>query len=169
LELLVSFGLLVLLFAILFWMLPDAAVAWRDVFLGATVTAVLFTIGEYLIGLYLGRSTVSSTYGAAGSLVIVLLWIYYSAQIILFGAEFTQVYANKYGSKLPQPEEKPAIMPQPVDFPALPNASGNISVRGGTAVSTNQQIQRQFATGLLGIAVGLLIAFLNSLRRNAES
>ena len=90
----------VVLFAIIFKILPDAEVAWRDVGLGALVTAVLFGLGEYLIGLYLTRTSVGSTYGAAGSLVVMLLWIYYSAQIFLIGAEFTQVYANKYGSKV---------------------------------------------------------------------
>ncbi|KAA3656881.1 MAG: YihY/virulence factor BrkB family protein [Chloroflexi bacterium] len=169
LEVLVSFSLLILLFAILFWLLPDVEIAWKDVFLGATVTAVLFAIGEYLIGLYLSRSTVSSTYGAAGSLVIVLLWIYYSAQIILFGAEFTQVYTNKYGSKLPQPDYEPVLLPQPIDFPALPHASGQIvAARGETAVSSTQVIQRQFATGLLGVAIGLLIAFLNGMFDNKK-
>ncbi len=88
------------LFAIIFKTLPDAEVAWRDVGLGALVTAVLFGLGEYLIGLYLTRTSVGSTYGAAGSLVVTLLWIYYSAQIFLFGAEFTQVYANQFGSKV---------------------------------------------------------------------
>lgn len=97
---LVLVGVTAVLFAIIFKILPDAEVAWRDVGLGAVVTAVLFGLGEYLIGLYLTRTSVGSTYGAAGSLVATLLWIYYSAQIFLFGAEFTQVYANKYGSRV---------------------------------------------------------------------
>ena len=97
---LVVVAIMVVLFAIIFKILPDAEVAWRDVGLGALVTAVLFGLGEYLIGLYLTRTSVGSTYGAAGSLVVMLLWIYYSAQIFLIGAEFTQVYANKYGSKV---------------------------------------------------------------------
>ncbi len=169
LKILVSFGLLILLFAIIFWLLPDVEIAWRDVFLGATVTAVLFAVGEYLIGLYLSNSSVSSTYGAAGSLVIVLLWIYYSAQIFLFGAEFTQVYANKYGSKLPQPDYEPVLLPQPIDFPALPASSSHtMNERNRTAVSPTQLIYRQLATGLIGIALGLLIAFLNNLRQNRE-
>ncbi len=93
-------GVTAVLFAIIFKILPDAEVAWRDVALGALVTAVLFGLGEYLIGLYLGNTTAGSAYGAAGSLVILLLWVYYSAQIFLFGAEFTQIYANKYGSRV---------------------------------------------------------------------
>jgi membrane protein len=101
----VSFAVITLLFALLFKFLPDAEVDWRDVWLGAIVTALLFTIGKELIGLYLGRSAVASTYGAAGSLVVLLLWIYYSGQILFFGAEFTQVYANMFGSRIVPAEE----------------------------------------------------------------
>jgi membrane protein len=96
----VSFAVISLLFALIFKYLPDAKVAWGDVWLGAIFTALLFTIGKELIGLYLGRSAVASTYGAAGSLVILLLWVFYSAQILFFGAEFTQVYANMFGSRI---------------------------------------------------------------------
>jgi membrane protein len=71
-------------------------IAWRNVWTGAAVTAVLFTIGKTLIGLYLGRSTVASVYGAAGSLIVILLWVYYSAQIVFFGAEFTKVYSRRF-------------------------------------------------------------------------
>ena len=106
---LVVVAIMVVLFAIIFKILPDAEVAWRDVGLGALVTAVLFGLGEYLIGLYLTRTSVGSTYGAAGSLVVMLLWIYYSAQIFLIGAEFTQVYANKYGSKVRAVEGETAV------------------------------------------------------------
>jgi membrane protein len=85
-------------FAVLFKYLPDVNVQWHDVFIGAAFTAVLFTIGKFVIGMYLGKASFGSTYGAAGSLVIVLVWVYYSAQIFFFGAEFTQVYAGQYGS-----------------------------------------------------------------------
>jgi len=95
-----SFGVITLLFAMIFKFLPDIKVEWRDVWVGAAFTSLLFTIGKYLIGLYLGGSGVSSSYGAAGSLVVILLWIFYSAQILLFGAEFTQVYAYRQGSKI---------------------------------------------------------------------
>ena len=94
----VSFVVITLLFAVMYKVLPDAKIAWRDVWIGAAVTALLFTIGKYLIGVYLGRSSTTSTFGAFGSLVVILLWVYYSAQILFFGAEFTQVYANQYGS-----------------------------------------------------------------------
>ena len=95
----VSFGVITLLFALIFKVLPDVKIAWRDVWIGAIITALLFNVGKLLIGLYLGRSSVTSAYGAAGSLVIVLLWVYYSAQILFFGAKFTQIYANKHGSR----------------------------------------------------------------------
>jgi membrane protein len=91
------------LFALLFRFLPDVRLHWRDVMTGAFVTAVLFTIGQQLIGLYLGQSSVASSYGAAGSVMILLLWVYYSCQILLLGAEFTRVYAQRIGRR-PQPE-----------------------------------------------------------------
>jgi membrane protein len=96
----VSFGVVTLLFALMYKVLPDAEISWKDVWVGAAVTGLLFTIGKYLIGLYLGRSSVSSAYGAAGSLVVILLWIYYSAQILFFGAEFTKVYARRFGARI---------------------------------------------------------------------
>jgi membrane protein len=92
------------LFALIFKVLPDARIAWSDVWVGAGLTAVLFTIGKFAIGLYLGKSDVGSAYGAAGSLVIVLVWVYYSVQILLYGAEFTEVYASQFGKDI-QPTE----------------------------------------------------------------
>lgn len=94
----VSLAVLVVLFAAIFKLLPDVVIGWRDVWLGAGVTAVLFSIGKFLIGFYLARLVISSAYGAAGSFVLLLLWTYYSAQIFLFGAEVTQVYARMRGS-----------------------------------------------------------------------
>lgn len=82
----------------MFKYLPDAKIAWKDVWLGAAITAALFTLGKFALGLYLGKSSVGSSFGAAGSLVILLLWVYYSAQILFLGAEFTQVWANRFGS-----------------------------------------------------------------------
>jgi membrane protein len=96
----VSFGVITFLFALIFKLLPDTEIAWKDVWVGAALTAVLFTIGKYLIGLYLGNSSVGSAYGAAGSLAVFLIWVYYSSQILFFGAEFTKVYANQYGGAL---------------------------------------------------------------------
>jgi membrane protein len=95
---LLSFVTITLMFAVIYKLLPDVRITWRDVWVGAAVTALLFTIGKSLIGLYLGRSTVASVYGAAGSLIVILLWIYYSAQVVFFGAEFTKVYSRRFGS-----------------------------------------------------------------------
>src|SRR3954454_7791961 len=95
----VSLALIAVLFAAIYKVLPDTALTWRDVMVGAIVTAVLFTIGKSLIGWYIGSSAVASSYGAAGGLIVLLLWVYYSVQIFLVGAEFTKVYANHHGSK----------------------------------------------------------------------
>jgi membrane protein len=93
----VSLVIITVLFAAIFKILPDVRLRWRDVGVGAIVTAVLFTIGKYVLGIYLGVATVASAYGAAGSLVVLLIWVYYSSQIVLFGAEFTRVYVLKKG------------------------------------------------------------------------
>lgn len=93
-----SFGLVVVLFATIYKVLPSVRIAWRDVFVGAVVTALLFTIGKFAIGAYLGNSSIAGTYGAAGSVVLLLVWVYYSAQIFLLGAEFTRSYAYQLGS-----------------------------------------------------------------------
>lgn len=98
LDLLVSFAFITLLFAMIYKFLPEARIRWKDVWIGAVFTSLLFTIGKSLIGLYLGNSGVTSVYGAAGSLITVLLWVYYSALIFFFGAELTRVYATEYGS-----------------------------------------------------------------------
>jgi membrane protein len=99
----VSLVLLSVLFAAIYKILPDRHLEWRDVIVGALATAVLFTVGKSLIGWYIGSSAVASSYGAAGALIILLLWVYYSAEIFLLGAEFTKVYANKHGSKQSDP------------------------------------------------------------------
>ena len=109
----ISFGVITLLFALIYKILPDAEIRWSDVWTGAAVTALLFTIGKFVLGLYLGKSSAGSAYGAAGSLIVVLLWVYYSAQILFFGAEFTQVYANTYGSR---------VVPSPDAVPLTPEA-----------------------------------------------
>jgi membrane protein len=98
LDFLISLGVITVLFAMLFKVMPDVQVAWRDVWTGALLTAVLFNIGKFLLGFYLGRSTFASAYGAAGSIVIILMWVYYSSQIVFFGAEFTRIYAATCGS-----------------------------------------------------------------------
>ncbi len=98
LNVVVSYLLITLMFAAIYKVLPDRHLTWKDVIVGAAVTALLFTIGKFLIGLYLGSSSMASSYGAAGGLLIMLVWIYYSAQIFLLGAEFTKVYASRFGS-----------------------------------------------------------------------
>ncbi|MEO8200873.1 MAG: YihY/virulence factor BrkB family protein [Gemmatimonadota bacterium] len=100
----VSFGVTTLLFAMIFKVLPNVRLAWRDVWVGSLITSFFFTIGKLLIGLYLGTSTIGSSYGAAGSLVVIMLWVYYSSQVVLFGAEVTQAYVQRLGSKVVQPE-----------------------------------------------------------------
>ena len=95
----ISFVIIALCFAMIYRFLPRVRIGWRDVWMGAAVTALLFTVGKLLIGIYLGTANVASTYGAAGSLVVLLVWVYYSAQIFLLGAEFTWVFAYRHGSR----------------------------------------------------------------------
>lgn len=101
LNLALSLGVITLLFAIIYKVLPDMKIAWRDVWLGAAVTSLLFTLGKFLIGLYLGKSAVGSSYGAAGSVLVLLLWVYYSAFILYFGAEFTKVHSDFRAERRP--------------------------------------------------------------------
>jgi membrane protein len=102
------------LFAMIFKVLPDVRIAWRDVWIGGVVTSLLFTGGKFLLGWYLGRSTTISAYGAAGSVVLLLLWVYYSAQILFFGAEITKVYATRFGARLdPAPYARWISPPRP--------------------------------------------------------
>jgi len=136
-QLVVSLAVITLLFALIFRYLPDIHPTWRDVWFGAIFTGVLFVLGKFALGLYLGKSAVGSSYGAAGSLVVLLLLVYYSAQILFFGAEFTQVYARKHGSmaqaaeKAPEPE-RPAPTPV-VIIPPAP-AGGAMKLAAGGAV-----------------------------------
>jgi len=114
---LVSFAVTTTVFAMIYKVVPRAKVVWADVWIGAAVTALLFTIGKFLIGLYIGKSGLTSVFGAAGSLVVVLLWVYYSAQIFLMGAEFTWAYALTFGSRKEQPV--------PAAAPAVPSQTTN--------------------------------------------
>jgi membrane protein len=99
-NILLGFAITTALFALIFKVLPDVKIAWADVWIGATITSILFSFGRFLLGQYLGRASFSSTYGAAGSIVVILVWVNYAAQILFFGAEFTQVYARRYGSQI---------------------------------------------------------------------
>jgi membrane protein len=154
-QLAVSFALVTVLFALIFRFLPDAKVEWHDVWLGAIFTSLLFVIGKFGLGLYLGKSAAGSAYGAAGSLVILLLWVYYSAQILFFGAEFTQVYARTHGSMIgdtsksdarqeggrveDRPKSNDTSRPQPARVPAhvyrvqTSNGGGAVKLAAGGA------------------------------------
>jgi len=118
-DVLLSFGLVAVLFAMIYKFIPRVRIPWRDVWVGAGVTAVLFAIGKFAIGLYIGKSTVASAFGAAGSLAVMMVWVYYSAQIFLLGAEFTWVYAHAYGSRRgerrPRPEDSAPVVPRSPD------------------------------------------------------
>ena len=121
---LVSFGIITALFALIYRFMPQVHIEWHDVWIGAAVTSLLFTIGKYLIGLYIGKSAVASGFGAAGSLAVILVWVYYSAQIFLLGAEFTWAYAHEYGSRragvsvAPQAAAGEPSVPVPSQMPA---------------------------------------------------
>ncbi|MDD8026399.1 MAG: YihY/virulence factor BrkB family protein [Acidobacteriota bacterium] len=117
LNFLISFVITTTVFAMIYKIIPRAKVAWADVWIGAAVTSLLFTIGKFLIGLYLGKSALTSAFGAAGSLVVMLVWVYYSAQIFLMGAEFTWAYALTFGSRKTQPV--------PAAAPAVPSQTSN--------------------------------------------
>jgi membrane protein len=155
----IDLALTSLLFAMMYKFLPDVRLRWRDVWTGAVATAALFTLGKFAIGLYLGRSAVGSAYGAAGSLAIVLFWVYYSSQILLFGAEFTQVYARRRGSWVVPKENAerarrgPASTPAPRPLPAPPPPP-----------AVEPQVVRpepQPPAYVGGIALGLVAGFLN--------
>jgi membrane protein len=121
LDIVVNFGLLTLIFAMIYKVIPRVHVSWRDVWTGAAVTSLLFVLGKFLIGLYLGKSDATSSFGAAGSMVLVMIWVYYSSQIFLFGAEFTWQYANTYGSRREIAKKEAAAA---TDEKAVPTRSG---------------------------------------------
>jgi membrane protein len=133
LDLSISFLFVTVLFAMIYKFLPDARIEWRDVWIGAALTSLLFTIGKVLIGFYLGSSGVTSAYGAAGSLITVLLWVYYSSLIFFLGAEFTQVYATQYGSGVvPAENAEPIAVAQETEKRASPppeKRTGGRSIR----------------------------------------
>jgi membrane protein len=149
-SLVVSIGLFTALFALMFRYLPDARIGWRDVWTGAATTAVLFAVGKFVIALYLGRSAVGSAYGAAGSLVILLLWVYYSAAVFFFGAEITESYAHENRSPIvpdataervpertgptPEPRAEPRDRIQPRPQPVVPPRRAGISDRPAAAL-----------------------------------
>jgi membrane protein len=119
-HIVISLGITTGIFALIFKMVPDVEIGWRDVWLGAAVTAVLFSVGKLLIGLYIGSTSVASTYGAAGSVVVILIWVYYSAQVLFFGAELTQVWTRRLGRPI-RPRKNPVPMPRAVPGTVAPS------------------------------------------------
>ena len=139
LSFVISFALIAVLFAAIYKVLPDKKIDWHDVTIGAIATSFLFTIGKSLIGLYIGSSSIASSYGAAGALAVLLLWIYYSAQIFLFGAEFTKVYAETHGSHafVPPEAENDSRRPPPAE-----SSRGSPSPPGSRPTRISQISQR---------------------------
>jgi membrane protein len=121
----ISFVIITGLFAAIYKIMPDVRTEWRDVVLGGAVTSALFTIGKFVIGLYLGRASFASTYGAAASIVVFIIWVYYSSQIFFLGAEFTKIFANRYGS---QPNRNPEGMVVQTAGTSAPGAEPKIEI-----------------------------------------
>lgn len=170
LQFVVSFALITVLFAAIFRILPDLDVQWSDVWVGAGLTALLFVLGKFALGLYLGKAAIGSSYGAAGSLVVLLVWVYWSAQILFLGAEFTQVYTRRYGSlagdtskqearaQAARPEDRPRaeetaagmrVPGRPLAGP-VPAAAREGRTRGGGAITLA-------AGGVAGLFVGAIV------------
>jgi membrane protein len=158
---LLSMGVITLLFAMIYKFVPDVKIDWRDVWFGAFATALLFTIGKTLIGLYLGKASVGSAYGAAGSVIIVLVWIYYSAQIFFFGAELTQVYAHSHGSWQGREQEAKPADAQPSAAPASRRPQHQPTGAIAHMASDVSRAATQ-ATGLLSIAGILGLSWLKN-------
>ncbi|HSJ57597.1 MAG TPA: YhjD/YihY/BrkB family envelope integrity protein, partial [Anaerolineae bacterium] len=185
LSLLLSFGVITLLFALIFKYLPDVEIEWSDVWVGAAVTAALFLIGEFLIGLYLGQSAAASAYGAAGALVLLLLWVYYSAQILFFGAEFTHTYALKFGSRIVPAEGAVPLTEEARVEQGIPHrdAAGAVTAakdeRPPTALDTGRLALpppptsglaglKRLLPGVLGFAAGILTGVVVRTRNEEE-
>jgi len=154
LQLAFSFAVAVVLFAAIFRILPDLKIAWRDVWLGAVFTAILFVLGKWGLGVYLGKAAPGSAYGAAGSLVILLIWVYWSAQILFLGAEFTQVYARTFGSLEgdASKREARAQAKRPEDRPKSAQPSGEPVVVRPTVMPASAR--QKSGGGLVKVAAG---------------
>ena len=146
-----SLALFTVLFALTYKFMPDVQLPWKDVWLGAFVTALLFTIGQYAIGFYLGRSSPSSVYGAAGSLVVILIWIYFSSQILFFGAEITWVYSQKKGSRS-FPDDSVPLEEKKEENTEKSSSSPTILIK--------EKRRSSVGAGLVGAGVGMVIATL---------
>jgi len=154
-ELVFSFCVITVLMAGIFRLLPDLKIEWRDVWFGAALTSILFVLGKFALGIYFAKSAVGSSFGAAGSLVLVLLWVYYSAQILLFGAEFTQVYARSHGSLKAEADAKRTVKEKEEQTPA-PAAKPVViyktaSSKGGAGIA------KMAAGGVAGLLIGALV------------
>jgi membrane protein len=163
-QLIVSLGVITVLFAMIFRYLPDTHIEWRDVWLGAGFTAFLFVIGKFALGLWLGKGSVGSAYGAAGSLVILLVWIYWSAQILFFGAEFTQVYANAHGSRIgAQSGERRAQSAEPKVVTVTRPVPAYAKVKSGSSAG------KVAVGGAAGLFLGALVGSVSALILVAKS
>jgi len=167
-NLLVGFGLTTVIFAMIYKLMPRVHVQWHDVWIGALVTALLFTIGKFLIGLYIGKSGVASGFGAAGSIVVIFIWVYYSAQIFLLGAEFTWVYARTFGSRRDLAAAESAEQAVAPEVPSRSRDAGQ-PVRDTPARNTPApQADRPIVAGSrspladlgVGVGVGLALRYL---------
>ncbi|HRQ39193.1 MAG TPA: YihY/virulence factor BrkB family protein [Chloroflexota bacterium] len=161
-DIALSFIIVTFLFALIFKVIPDVQIKWRDVWPGAVVTAFLFTIGEWALSFYLGNMAPESTYGAAGSLIVLLLWVYYSAQILFFGAEFTQVYAHKFGSYILESQSQhgavtrptaTATTPTPLDRRLAIKRPSLTAVTQKTALAEGMTTYNRYVINVLAIPV----------------
>jgi len=155
-ELALSFVVITVLMAGIFRLLPDLKIEWRDVWLGAALTSLLFVLGKFALGIYFARSAVGSSFGAAGSLILVLLWVYYSAQMLLFGGEFTQVYARAHGSLKAADakrtvKEKEEQTPPPAAKPVIVYKTAPAKAGGGAGIA------KMAAGGVAGLLIGAIV------------
>jgi membrane protein len=167
LQLIVSLIVITVLFAMIFRYLPDTHVEWRDVWLGGGFTGFLFVLGKFGLGLWLGKGSVGSAYGAAGSLVILLVWIYWSAQILFFGAEFTQVYANAHGSRIGQ-QQRAAESAQRAETKVVP-VSHRLPAYAKASKSSGGGAGKLAIGGAAGLFLGALVGGVSALILVAKS
>jgi membrane protein len=190
LNFVISFGVITLLFALLFKIVPDAEIAWKDVWIGAIITALLFTIGRFVIGRFIATQSAVAAFGAAAALVLLLIWIYYSAQILFLGAEFTQVYANRFGSRIAPAEDampltKEAAAKQGIPKEESAEARGKkgaaqpapgaaaASHRVATMEAVDKRVPRlpivYYITAAVGFIIGLLAGNSRKAKTNADA
>ncbi|MBW4579513.1 MAG: YihY/virulence factor BrkB family protein [Tildeniella nuda ZEHNDER 1965/U140] len=162
---LVSFGFITLLFAAIYKFLPDVNVAWKDLWIGAAATALLFNVGKLLIGVYLGSSGATSTYGAAGSLVVILLWVFYSAQIILFGAEFTQVFAKYRGSEI-TPSSHAVRLPRATQSSVEQSVDPAITTQNDSGAMSSKRSASASKTRSIATLLGSVVMLAGAVRRS---